>query len=93
MLKKIKEEIIIKTTILEIIINSIIISIVLTIASYLCLTSFNQGIVKFLNLAAKYNSEYNFAIKVTLIIFPMLLVVTFCYKLGKIVTFTNLKKK
>lgn len=85
MLKKLNQEIVVKRTLLQRIIDSIISAVALTILLYFCLTDFNQEIVEFLKSVA----ENNIATEATLILFPILLIITITMNIGMIVTTSN----
>ena len=87
MLKKLNQEIVVKRTLLWRIIDSIISAVGLTILLYFCLTDFNQEIVEFLKSVA----ENNIATETTLILFPILLIITITMNIGMIVTTSDPK--
>lgn len=82
MLKKLNQEIVVKRTLLWRIIDSIISAICLSILLYFCLTDFNQEIVEFLKSVA----ENNRATEATIILFPILLIITITMNICMIVT-------
>lgn len=88
MLKKLNQEIVVKRKLLWRIFDSTIKAACLTILLYFCLTDFNQEIVEFLKSVAENNIE----IEITLIFFPILLIITIIMNIGMVITTSGPKK-
>ena len=72
MFKNLNKEIVVKKTVLETGVASIIAGIIWTILLYFCLTEFNEEIVEFMKLI----DENNLALQATLILSPVIIMIT-----------------
>lgn len=85
MFKNLNKEIVVKRTLKWRLIDAVIGGVFYTILLYFCLTEFNEDIVEFMKSVA----ENNLALEVSLIFFPILVIITGAMSIGTAISTAN----